>query len=66
MDAYIKLYLLPDAEKTTKQKTKIVRKTLAPTYNETVSGCVSCEFYEFSVCKRFITTHHMLIPSLFL
>ena len=36
-DPYVKLYLLPDADKITKQKTKVARRTLHPTYNEQVS-----------------------------
>lgn len=33
---YVKVYLLPDPYKSTKKKTKIAKKTLHPTYNETV------------------------------
>lgn len=33
---YVKVYLLPDPYKMTKKKTKVVKKTLHPTYNETV------------------------------
>ena len=39
-DPYVKMYLKPDATKTTKQKTKIARRTLHPTYNETVRPLV--------------------------
>jgi phosphatidylinositol-4-phosphate 3-kinase len=34
---YVKIYLLPDPDKLTKRKTKIVKLTTHPTYNEVVS-----------------------------
>lgn len=34
----MKIYLLPDPQKTTKKKTKVARKTCNPTYNEMVCG----------------------------
>ena len=40
-DPYVKLYLLPDPIKATKLKTKIARKTLNPTFNETLCYSMS-------------------------
>ena len=48
-DPYVKLYLLPDPIKATKVKTKIARKTLNPTYNETL---VYPNFSEREVRRR--------------
>uniref|UniRef100_A0A3B4AE68 C2 domain-containing protein n=1 Tax=Periophthalmus magnuspinnatus TaxID=409849 RepID=A0A3B4AE68_9GOBI len=33
-DPYVKVYLLPDPQKSSKRKTKAARKTCNPTYNE--------------------------------
>ncbi|XP_065835429.1 phosphatidylinositol 4-phosphate 3-kinase C2 domain-containing subunit beta-like isoform X2 [Oscarella lobularis] len=40
-DPYVKLYLLPDANKSTKRKTKIVKKSLNPTYNESFQYAIA-------------------------
>uniref|UniRef100_A0A8C6UG33 C2 domain-containing protein n=1 Tax=Neogobius melanostomus TaxID=47308 RepID=A0A8C6UG33_9GOBI len=38
-DPYVKLHLLPGACKANKLKTKIVRNTLNPVWNETLTYC---------------------------
>ena len=42
-DPYVKSYLLPDPNKATKQKTRIAKKNLNPTYNQTLSYAMSLE-----------------------
>ena len=42
-DPYVKIYLTPDPTKSTKRKTKIARRTLNPTYNETFVWVISEE-----------------------
>uniref|UniRef100_A0A8D0D8X9 Phosphatidylinositol-4-phosphate 3-kinase catalytic subunit type 2 beta n=1 Tax=Sander lucioperca TaxID=283035 RepID=A0A8D0D8X9_SANLU len=37
-DPYVKLYLLPDPQKTSKRKTKAARRTCNPTYNQMVTN----------------------------
>ena len=36
-DPYVKSYLLPDSNKSTKRKTRVARKNLNPTYNQTLT-----------------------------
>lgn len=38
-NTYVKAYLKPDPTKSTKRKTKVVRKNCFPTFMETVSFC---------------------------
>eukprot|EP00117_Sycon_ciliatum_P021351 scpid29195/ scgid18743/ Synaptotagmin-like protein 4; Exophilin-2; Granuphilin len=42
-DPYVKAYLLPDANKETKRKTKAARQTIDPQYNSTLTWPVSLE-----------------------
>ncbi|XP_067860850.1 phosphatidylinositol 3-kinase C2 domain-containing subunit gamma-like isoform X2 [Heptranchias perlo] len=57
-DAYVKIYVLPDAERMTKRKTKVVPKNSNPTYNQILEyvGISSTELpnrvIQLSVCCR--------------
>ena len=47
-DSYVKTYLLPDKKKETKKKTKVVKKTLYPVFNETLKVlCVSLSIFSY-------------------
>ena len=54
---YVKLYLLPDPYKSTKRKTKVTKKTLHPTYNETVSQYYNDCPYHFKHTNMHMHTH---------
>lgn len=54
-DPYVKLYLLPDPIKATKLKTKIARKTLNPTFNETLL---------YSMSEREVRQRHLQVTVL--
>lgn len=36
-DSYVKLYIIPDPSKTSKKKTRVIKNTQHPTFNESVS-----------------------------
>jgi len=66
VDAYVKVYVLPDPTKATKQKTRIIRGTVAPIFDELFTihvPAVSLETrtLEASLChESTLTTHRMI------
>ncbi|KAG9350009.1 hypothetical protein JZ751_026362 [Albula glossodonta] len=60
-DPYVKLHLLPGACKANKLKTKIVRNTLNPVWNETLTYCGITEEDIVSVCDEDKLTHNEFI-----
>ena len=55
---YVKVYLLPDPYKSTKRKTKVAKRTLHPTYNETVSQYNNIHSYHFESNTHYISYVH--------
>ena len=50
-DPYVKSYLLPDPNKSTKRKTRVARRNLHPTYNQTMSYVGSLEMLQQKVLQ---------------
>lgn len=50
-DPYVKMYLLPDSTKATKHKTKVIKKSLNPTWNES---------FDFNVTQDMINENRRL------
>ena len=61
-DPYVKMYLKPDVAKATKQKTKIAKRTLHPTYNETVSVKSISKYHVFYFCLCVCFSSHTKYP----
>ena len=59
-DPYIKTYLLPDKKKETKKKTKVVKKSLNPVYNETLK-VTHFLIFPLSYSPLWFTTFYLLI-----
>lgn len=56
-DPYVKLYLEPDPSKETKKKTKVVKKTLSPVWNEVFTYAINPQMMDRRLHVRlFIAT----------
>ena len=65
-DPYVKVYLLPDPIKYTKRKTKIIYKTLNPTFNETITYDVAIELLTRRVLQISVWDHDHITSNIFL
>ena len=65
-DPYVKVYLLPDPIKYTKRKTKIIYKTLNPTFNETITYDVVIEFLTRRILQISVWDHDHITSNIFL
>ena len=57
---YVKIYLLPDPDKLTKRKTKIVKLTTHPTYNEVIEYKLSENDLRLKTLQVSVWDHDML------
>eukprot|EP00106_Octopus_bimaculoides_P003636 XP_014771078.1 PREDICTED: phosphatidylinositol 4-phosphate 3-kinase C2 domain-containing subunit alpha-like [Octopus bimaculoides] len=63
---YVKLYLLPDPEKLTKQKTKVVKHSTHPTYNEVMQYKMSLEDVKKRTLQVTVWNHDVLKENQFM
>uniref|UniRef100_A0A2M4CHI5 Putative phosphatidylinositol 3-kinase vps34 involved in signal transduction n=1 Tax=Anopheles darlingi TaxID=43151 RepID=A0A2M4CHI5_ANODA len=65
-NTYVKVYLKPDGSKTTKRKTKVVRKNCNPSFMETLEYRLPIEFIQKKVLHVTIWSHDSLQENAFL
>ncbi|GAB1607347.1 phosphatidylinositol 4-phosphate 3-kinase C2 domain-containing subunit alpha-like isoform X1 [Argonauta hians] len=63
---YVKLYMLPDPDKQTKQKTKVVKHTTHPTYNEVMQYKMSLEEVKTRTLQVTVWNHDVLKENQFM
>lgn len=63
---YVKLYLLPDPDKQTKQKTKVVKHSTHPTYNEVMQYKMSLEEVKKRTLQVTVWNHDVLKENQFM
>ncbi|KAK3611626.1 hypothetical protein CHS0354_018322 [Potamilus streckersoni] len=63
---YVKMYLLPDPEKLTKRKTKIIKHSTHPTYNELIEYKMKMEEVCNKILQVTVWNHDVLMENSFL
>lgn len=63
---YVKLYMLPDPEKLTKQKTKVVKHSTHPTFNEVMQYKMSLEEVKNRTLQVTVWNHDVLKENQFM
>ncbi|KAL3843199.1 hypothetical protein ACJMK2_021144 [Sinanodonta woodiana] len=63
---YVKMYLLPDPEKQTKRKTKIIKHSTHPTYNELIEYKMKMEEVYSKILQVTVWNHDVLMENNFL
>ena len=56
-DPYVKTYLLPDKKRETMRKTKVVKKTLDPNFDETFKVVVKCQHAWYHALPAAVRSH---------